>query len=164
MMTGKIVSLEEMRALREELASRGKRLVMTNGCFDLLHVGHLGCLKEARQRGDLLVVGLNDDGSTRRVKGPGRPLMVQEDRAELLAALECVDYVVIFSESTAERLVRVLKPDIYVKGGDYRVDELPEARAVAEYGGEIHLSPLTPGRSTSDLITTIVARHRGTEQ
>jgi rfaE bifunctional protein nucleotidyltransferase chain/domain len=159
--SGRVVSLEEMRVLREKAASEGKKVVMTNGCFDLLHVGHVHSLVDARMQGDLLIVGLNDDRSTRQIKGPGRPFMTDRDRAELLAALECVDYVVVFSERTAERLVRALKPDVYVKGGDYRVEELPEARAVAECGGEVHLTPLTPGRSTSALISAIVAHDRG---
>jgi rfaE bifunctional protein nucleotidyltransferase chain/domain len=156
-MTGKIASLEEMRTLREELASQGRKVVFTNGCFDLLHVGHVHYLKEARQQGDLLIVGLNDDESTRHIKGPGRPLMLQEDRAEILAALECIDYVVIFSERTAERLVRILKPDIYVKGGNYKVEELPEAKVVAEYGGQVYLTSLTRGRSTTNLLSAILA-------
>lgn len=159
-MTGKIASLEEMRTLREELASQGRKVVFTNGCFDLLHVGHVHYLKEARQQGDLLIVGLNDDESTRHIKGPGRPLMLQEDRAEILAALECIDYVVIFSERTAERLVRILKPDIYVKGGNYRVEELPEAKVVAEYGGQVYLTSLTRGRSTTNLLSAILAHCR----
>jgi rfaE bifunctional protein nucleotidyltransferase chain/domain len=117
-MSGEIVSLEKARTLREDAASRGKSVVFTNGCFDLLHVGHVRYLKEAREQGDLLFVGLNDDESTRRVKGPGRPYVGQEDRAEVLAALRCVDYVVVFSEKTAERLVSVLRPDVYVKGGN----------------------------------------------
>jgi len=157
-MTGKIASLEEMRTLREELASQGRKVVFTNGCFDLLHVGHVRYLKEARQQGDLLIVGLNDDESTRHIKGPGRPLMLQEDRAEILAALECIDYVVIFSERTAERLVRILKPDIYVKGGNYKVEELPEAKVVAEYGGQVYLTSLTRGRSTTNLLSAILAQ------
>lgn len=156
-MTNKIASLEEMRTLREELASQGRKVVFTNGCFDLLHVGHVHYLKEARQQGDLLIVGLNDDESTRHIKGPGRPLMLQVDRAEILAALECIDYVVIFSERTAERLVRILKPDIYVKGGNYKVEELPEAKVVAEYGGQVYLTSLTRGRSTTNLLSAILA-------
>jgi rfaE bifunctional protein nucleotidyltransferase chain/domain len=162
-MTGEIVSLEKARSLREQAASEGKRVVFTNGCFDLLHVGHVRYLKEAGEQGDLLFVGLNDDESTRSVKGPGRPYVGQEDRAEVLAALRCVDYVIIFTEKTAERLVAVLKPDVYVKGGNYRQDELPEARVVADYGGRVHLTSLIADRSTSDLISTIVARHTGDE-
>jgi rfaE bifunctional protein nucleotidyltransferase chain/domain len=162
-MTGEIVSLEKARSLREQAASEGKRVVFTNGCFDLLHVGHVRYLKEAGEQGDLLFVGLNDDESTRSVKGPGRPYVGQEDRAEVLAALRCVDYVIVFTEKTAERLVAVLKPDVYVKGGNYRQDELPEARVVADYGGRVHLTSLIADRSTSDLISTIVARHTGDE-
>ncbi len=157
-MTGKIASLEEMRVLREQLASQGKKVVFTNGCFDLLHVGHVRYLKEAREQGDLLIVGLNSDESTRHIKGPGRPVMGHGDRAEILAALECVDHVVIFNERTAERLVRVLKPDIYVKGGNYRVEELPEAKVVAQYGGRVYLTAHTPGRSTTDLLSAAMAR------
>ena len=161
-MNRKIVSWEEMRVLREQLASRGKKVVFTNGCFDLLHVGHVRYLKEARQQGDLLIVGLNDDESTRCIKGPGRPLMAQDDRAETLAALEHVDYVVMFSERTAERLVGTLRPDIYVKGGNYGMEELPEAKVVASYGGKVYLTSVTPGRSTTNLISAILA-HYGKE-
>jgi rfaE bifunctional protein nucleotidyltransferase chain/domain len=158
-MTGKIMSFEEMRVLREQFASQGKKVVFTNGCFDLLHVGHVRYLKEARQQGDLLIVGLNDDESTRHIKGPGRPLMVQEDRAEILAALEYVDYVVIFSERTAKRLVGCLKPDVYVKGGNYRVEDLPEAKVVAGYGGRVYLTPVTSERSTTNLIAAVLAHY-----
>ena len=159
--SGAVVSLEEARALRERAASRGRRVVFTNGCFDLLHVGHVRYLQEARKQGDLLIVGLNDDRSTRRVKGPGRPYLAQDDRAEILAALECVDCVVMFGERTAEQLVRALKPDVYVKGGNYSITDLPEARTVAEYGGQVYLTPFIPDRSTTDLISTIVAHHLG---
>jgi rfaE bifunctional protein nucleotidyltransferase chain/domain len=158
-MTGEVVSLEEARKLREQAASQGKRVVFTNGCFDLLHVGHVRYLQEAKEQGDVLFVGLNDDDSTRLVKGPGRPYVTQQDRAELLAALRCVDYVVLFSEETAERLVRVLKPDVYVKGGNYRLEELPEARIVTGYGGQVYLTSLVADRSTSSLISAIVAGH-----
>lgn len=161
-MSGLVVSLEDASALRAEAAVQGKRVVFTNGCFDLLHVGHVRYLKEASQQGDLLIVGLNDDRSTRSVKGPGRPFVVQEERAEILAALECVDYVVVFGESTAEGLVGTLKPDIYVKGGNYRIEELPEAKTVAQYGGRVHLTLLIPDRSTSSLVSSILTYHTGT--
>lgn len=161
-MAEKIMSLEQARAVREQVASRGGRVVFTNGCFDLLHVGHVRYLKEARRQGDLLIVGLNNDESTRQLKGEGRPFMVERDRAEILAALECVDCVVLFSEGTAENLVRALKPDIYVKGGNYRLQELPEADVVAEYDGEVYLTPVTRGRSTTRLISAIVARRQET--
>jgi rfaE bifunctional protein nucleotidyltransferase chain/domain len=158
-MSGLVLSLEQARALRDEAASQHERVVLTNGCFDVLHVGHVRYLEEARQQGDLLLVGLNDDQSTRLVKGPGRPYVPQEDRAEILAALECVDGVILFRERTAERLIRSLKPDVYVKGGNYSIDDLPEARIVAEYGGRLYLTAQVPDRSTSSLVSTIMARH-----
>ncbi len=156
-MSGLVVTLEEARALREKAGSEGKRVVFTNGCFDLLHVGHVRYLQEASRQGDVLIVGLNDDRSTRRIKGKGRPYVSEEDRAEILAALQCVDYVVLFGERTAERLARLLEPDVYVKGGNYRLEELPEARVVAEYGGTVYLTPFVPERSTTKLVSTIVA-------
>jgi rfaE bifunctional protein nucleotidyltransferase chain/domain len=159
-MGGNIVSLDEVHTLRQQLASQGQKVVFTNGCFDLLHVGHVRYLKEARKQGDLLIVGLNDDASTRSIKGSGRPFVAQEDRAEILAALQSVDYVVIFSERTAEGLVRALKPDVYVKGGNYTIEELPEAEVVVEYGGEVYLTPVTAGRSTTNLVSAILAHFR----
>jgi len=155
-MTGSVVSLEEAITLRGQAKSESRRVVFTNGCFDLLHVGHVRYLQEAARQGDLLFVGLNDDRSTRQVKGPGRPFVSQEDRAEILAALRCVDYVVLFSEKTAERLISVLRPDVYVKGGNYQLEDLPEAQVVEAYGGEVHLTSLTPDRSTSKLISAIL--------
>jgi len=160
-MSGSVVSLEEACLLREQARPDKKRVVFTNGCFDLLHVGHVRYLQEAAERGDLLFVGLNDDQSTREIKGAGRPCVVQEERAEILAALRCVDYVILFSERTAERLVEALKPDVYVKGGNYRIEDLPEAPIVEQYGGEIFLTPLIPGRSTSRLIADIVGHRSG---
>jgi rfaE bifunctional protein nucleotidyltransferase chain/domain len=160
-MSGSVVSLDEACELRRKAAFEGRKVVFTNGCFDLLHVGHIRCLKEARQHGDLLIVGVNDDQSTRRLKGPGRPYMAQEDRAEILASLRCVDLVVIFSERTAERLVEALRPDVYVKGGDYSVEQLPEAKIVTECGGEVLLARLVPGCSTTDLVSAVVSGHRG---
>jgi rfaE bifunctional protein nucleotidyltransferase chain/domain len=134
------------------LKGEGKRLVFTNGCFDLLHVGHVRSLAEAKGLGDVLIVGLNSDGSVRRLKGEGHPLVPQEERAEVLAALEAVDYVVIFEEDTAERLLSLLQPHIYAKGGNYTLETLPEAPAVLRYGGEVRILSLTPGVSTSNLI------------
>jgi rfaE bifunctional protein nucleotidyltransferase chain/domain len=160
-MSGQVVSLDEARALRKRAASQGKRVVLTNGCFDLLHVGHVRYLQDARKQGDLLIVGVNDDRSTRLVKGPGRPYVAQEDRAEILAALGCVDCVVLFGERTAENLVRALEPDVYVKGGNYRVEDLPEAAIVVEAGGRVHLTSLIPDRSTSSLVSAITAHRQG---
>lgn len=158
---GRVLGLDELLRLRKEWASQGKTVVVTNGCFDLLHVGHVRYLREARSMGDLLVVGLNDDASVRRLKGPSRPIVGQDDRAELLAALDCVDYVVIFTEDTATDLVATVQPDVYVKGGDYGKGgkELPEAGTVQGYGGRIKLVPLVAGRSTSDLVQQVLTRY-----
>jgi D-glycero-beta-D-manno-heptose 1-phosphate adenylyltransferase len=156
---GKVLSLDELAVVRRELAAAGRTVVFTNGHFDLLHVGHVRYLQAARTLGDCLIVGLNGDASTTALKGPGRPLVPQEERAELLAALACVDYVTIFDELTAERLVAALRPDIYVKGGDYAEGKpLPEAAVVAAYGGRVELVDLTNGRSTTNLIHTILSR------
>lgn len=161
---GQIIPFEELDRLGERLRAEGKRVVFTNGHFDLLHVGHLRYLQAARALGDTLVVGVNDDAVTRLRKGPGRPIVPEEERAELVAGLACVDYVVIFHEETAEAAVARLRPDIYVKGGDYAIDEaeeragkqpLPEAAVVRGYGGEVRTVPLVPGRSTTDIVRRI---------
>ena len=160
---GRVVSPEEAQRIREELRSAGKTVVLTNGHFDLLHVGHVRCLQQAKELGDVLFVGVNSDASTRLLKGGKRPIIPEDERARLVAALECVDYVVIFKERTARRLVELLKPDIYAKGGDYGPagKELPEAEAVAAYGGEVRILPYLPGRSTTDIIRTILERYGG---
>ena len=149
--------------LKPELASlreQGKTVVFTNGCFQLLHLGHLRTLQRARKLGDVLVVGLNSDSSARRLKGPRHPLLPQADRAAVLAALRAVDYAVVFEETTAEALVRALQPEVYVKGGDYaQGKDLPEADDVAQYGGRVEILPLVPGRSTTGLIETILERY-----
>ena len=162
---GQIIAREELPALAEEAAQRGQRIVFTNGHFDLLHIGHLRYLSAARALGDLLVVGLNDDAATRRLKGPRRPIVPQDERAELLAALVPVDRVVLFGEDTATALIAALRPVIYVKGGDYAAtpdgvgQPLPEAAVVRAYGGEIRVITLVAGRSTSDTVARIVARY-----
>ena len=185
-------------ALREEITRRraeGARVVFTNGVFDLLHLGHVRYLREARDLGDLLIVAVNSDASTRRLKGPSRPIIAEDERAETLAALAALDYVTIFADATAERLVSLLRPDVYVKGADYAgahpatrertlmfapeelrrvvdgqptehiglaglAERLPEARAVAEYGGALALIAYLPGHSTSELIERIVRSAR----
>ena len=132
-----------------------KTVVFTNGCFDILHAGHVRYLNAAKALGEILIVGLNGDESVRRLKGDGRPINSVEDRAEVLAGLRSIDHVVIFNDSTAEELVRQLKPDIYVKGGDYSLDRLPESVIVAAYGGKTILVPMVEGRSTTNLIKRI---------
>lgn len=135
------------------------QVVLTNGHFDLLHVGHLRYLQAARELGDLLVVGVNDDRVTAVRKGPGRPVLPENERAELLAGLACVDLVTIFHESTAEHLVRLVRPGIYVKGGDYGPGgaELPERAVVEEIGGAVRILPFVGGRSTTEIIEAIRA-------
>ena len=163
---GRVISQEEATAVRRRLVQEGRRVVFTNGHFDLLHTGHVRYLQQARELGDVLIVGLNSDESTRRLKGEKRPIVPQGERAELLAALACVDYVVVFQETTAERLVGLLRPDVYVKGGDWSPEagrQPPEARVVAGYGGEVRFLPYVDGRSTTDVVQTILARYGGQE-
>lgn len=148
----------DLIALLERLREQGNRIVTTNGVFDLLHVGHLRYLQQARGLGDVLVVAVNSDESVRALKGAARPVVPDKERAELLSGLRCVDHVAIFTEPTPETLLRRIKPHIHVKGGDYREQDLPEAAAVRENGGEVVILPLTPGRSTSALIE--IARTR----
>ena len=156
-MIPKIVELEELSNRCKEVRSAGKKIVATNGCFDLLHVGHVRYLQAARALGDLLVVGLNGDRSVHELKGAGRPITTQSDRAEILAALECVDLVTIFPEIRAMKFLAAVRPTVYVKGGDYSSETLDdEERAVLkEIGAEIRLIPFETGYSTSGLIEQI---------
>ena len=135
-----------------EMREAGKRVVFTNGCFDLLHPGHVSYLRAARSLGDALVVGLNSDVSVRRLKGPSRPVVPEGDRALILEALESVDAVIVFAEDTPIRLMRVLRPAVYVKGGDYRIEDLPEAEVADEIGAEVKILPFETGYSTTALI------------
>lgn len=154
---GEQLTLDEALARRAALRSTGGRLVFTNGHFDLLHVGHLDYLERARALGDALYLGLNDDASTARLKGAGRPLVPAHERARLLAALIPVTAVIIFAGDTADTLIRALEPDIYVKGGDYADKPLPERATVEAYGGGVHLIDYMPDHSTSALIARIRA-------
>ena len=139
----------------------GQKIVFTNGCFDILHAGHVRYLNAAKALGDVLIVGLNSDESVRRLKGEGRPVNPAEDRAEVLAGLRAVDHVVVFGEATAEELVRQIKPDIYVKGGDYSLETLPEAKIVGSYGGKTVLIPMVEGRSTTNVIRRLQKEGKG---
>ena len=135
-----------------DLKLAGNIVVFTNGCFDILHAGHVRYLNAAKALGDILIVGLNSDESVYRLKGEGRPVNPAADRAEVLAGLKAVDHVIIFGEATAEELIRQIKPDIYVKGGDYTLETLPDASLVAAYGGKTVLIPMVEGRSTTNVI------------
>ncbi|SRR5579885_1865251 len=168
----KIQDRQSLAAMLRKRQAAGAVVVFTNGCFDLLHLGHVRYLQAARALGDLLVVGVNNDASARALKGAGRPLVPEDERAEVLAALACVDYVTIFEEKTAVALVEALRPDVYVKGGDYAasgaaasIDEtrLPEAAPVRAYGGQVRLIPYLPEHSTTALIARILARCAGAE-
>ncbi len=161
---GRIIGQQELLELRRRWGQEGKVVVFTNGCFDLLHVGHVRYLARVRQFGDVLVVGVNSDVSARGIKGEKRPLVPEQERAEVVAALAAVDFVVLFGESTAEGLVAELRPEVYVKGGDYTDaggKVAPEAGIVEGYGGKVVILPYVPGHSTSELIATIVRGYRG---
>ncbi|MCK4412115.1 MAG: D-glycero-beta-D-manno-heptose 1-phosphate adenylyltransferase [Candidatus Eisenbacteria sp.] len=151
----RVLSAEELRRRWLPEREAGRRLVFTNGCFDVLHAGHLSLLERAAALGDDLVVGLNSDDSVRRLKGPGRPLMGEADRAALLAALRPVDWVVLFAEDTPLRLIETLLPDILVKGADYAHGEIVGREVVEAHGGEVVRLPLVPGRSTSGLLARL---------
>jgi glycerol-3-phosphate cytidylyltransferase len=153
----KILTLDQLAAESGRLRSESQRVVATNGCFDILHVGHVRYLTAARKLGDVLIVGLNGDDSVRQLKGEGRPVNREQDRAEVLAALESVDYVTIFPENRATNFLRAAAPAVYAKGGDYTADTLdPGERAVLdEFGSRIEIIPFEKGYSTSELLTRI---------
>jgi len=154
---GRVLTLPEAIHSRAALRAAGKRLVFTNGHFDLLHVGHLEYLEQARTYADALFVGINGDASTRRLKGVGRPLTPANERARLIAGFACVDAAIIFEEDTATALIDALRPDIYVKGGDYATKAWPERDAVLAYAGQVALIPFVPERSTSQSIQRVRA-------
>ena len=155
---GKIVSRSKLASISRRMAREGKRLVFTNGCFDLMHPGHVRLLKRARALGDALAVALNSDASVRRLKGPPRPILKQGERAEILSALECVDYVVIFPESTPERIIRAVRPKVLVKGGDWSPSRIVGRDTVRSDGGEVRVIPLRAGFSTSAILKRILSR------
>lgn len=143
-----------IHAIKDE-QKKGKRIVFTNGCFDILHRGHVTYLNQARDLGDLLIVGINSDESVKRLKGPERPVNMLEDRAYVLSALKSVDYVIPFEEDTPLNLINLIMPDILVKGGDYTIDRIVGAQEVLAHGGRVEIIPFVPGKSTSAIIDTI---------
>ena len=152
---GIVVERKDIIPLIKDLRSQGKTIVTTNGCFDILHVGHVRYLKKAKSFGDILVVALNSDASTRALKGPSRPINSQEDRAEILSCLSFVDIVVIFDEISPEKLLVEIAPDVHTKGADYTVETLPEAKAIMEAGGRIEFIDFVEGKSTTNVISKI---------
>lgn len=149
---GSIIARSELEALSRRLKSEGKRIVTTNGCFDLLHVGHVRILKAARALGDVLILGLNSDQSVRKLKGPTRPITAENDRAEILSSLAAVDYVSIFPEDTPDEFLKHVKPNVHVKGADYKPEHLSETPIVESFGGEVRILELVPGRSTTKIV------------
>ena len=154
----KIIAWDQLPEWRKKFRATGKKLVVTNGCFDILHPGHVTYLESARNLGDALLVGINSDEATRQLKGPGRPVNSEADRATVLAALESVAGVCIFAEKTATRFLSAAQPEIYAKGGDYTLDTLnqDERRAVEQAGGKIVILPFVPGKSTTALLEKII--------
>lgn len=154
-MSGKIVSIDELLRERARLREEGSRLVFTNGCFDILHVGHTRYLQKARELGDALLVAINSDRSVRELKGVGRPIMKEMERVEMLAALSAVDYVTVFDDTSPRSLIAEILPDILVKGGDYNLDEIHGREEVERAGGQVLSLPFVEGASTSSVIERI---------
>ena len=154
-----LLPLPELLKILEKERKEGKKIVFTNGCFDLIHAGHVDYLKKAKALGDILVVGLNSDDSIRRIKGEKRPIIPQEMRAEVLSSLKPVDYVVIFEEDTPANLIKTIKPDILVKGGDWELDKIVGREFVESYGGKVLTIPFTYDISTTKIINTILERY-----
>ncbi len=155
----KICSLADFLPVRKELAARGRRLVFTNGCFDLLHPGHIDYLEKARHLGDCLLVAVNSDEGVQGIKGASRPIFPENERAEILAALEFVDYVIIFGEPTPREIIRAIHPDVLVKGADWALEEIVGREEVETAGGQVATIELLPGYSTSAIIETIVRKY-----
>jgi rfaE bifunctional protein nucleotidyltransferase chain/domain len=163
-MTERVLDLESARGVAEAARAAGRLVVLANGCFDLLHVGHVRYLEDARALGDVLIVGVNSDAAVRRLKGPGRPLMPAGERAELLGALRAVDHVVVFDDDTADRLVALLRPAIHAKGTDYTPESVPERTAVSAVGGRVAITGDAKAHSTRDVIAEILARFGGNRE
>jgi D-beta-D-heptose 7-phosphate kinase/D-beta-D-heptose 1-phosphate adenosyltransferase len=158
-MKEKIRERKELLGIIKDLKAKGKRIVFTNGCFDLLHIGHVRYLEEARALGDVLVVGVNSDASVRKLKGPKRPILPEEERAEILSGLGCVDYVTLFDEIDPLNLIASLRPDVLVKGGDWTREQIVGREEVEKSGGQVFLIPFVKKASTSNLIETILKRY-----
>ena len=151
-----VIKKEDLNKLWVSL--KGKKIVFTNGCFDILHIGHAKYLKESKKFGDILIVGLNSDASVKKLKGKNRPINNEQDRAALLDELKSVDYVVIFEQESPVELLNIVKPDVYTKGADYTVDTLPEAGTVLKNGGKIEFIPFVEGKSSTNVIKNILSK------
>ena len=155
---GQVVKREDITKLVADLKAQGKTIVTTNGCFDILHVGHVRYLQATKAFADVMIVCLNSDVSVKKIKGPDRPINNENDRAEILCALECVDYVVLFDESSPVDLLCEIKPDVYTKGADYTIETLPEAKPVMQNGGRVEFISFVEGKSTTNVIKKIGAQ------
>jgi len=151
----------ELLRIVGQLKSQGKKIVLTNGCFDLLHVGHIRCLKEAKREGDILIVAVNSDRSMKKLKRAGRPVMPEAERIEILEALTCIDYLILFSEDRVDRLLLTLRPHVHAKGTDYTEETVPERETVLSYGGRIAIVGDPKSHSTTDLIRAIARAQKG---
>jgi rfaE bifunctional protein nucleotidyltransferase chain/domain len=160
-MSAAVIPRDEVRALGERLRQEGRRIVFANGCFDILHVGHVRYLEQARECGDVLVVGVNSDGAVTALKGEGRPIIDEHGRAELVGALESVDYVVIFDGLTAAEILMDLRPDVHCKGTDYSEESVPERDVVKSFGGEVRIVGDPKNHSTRELLAEICRRAQG---
>ncbi|OGP73992.1 MAG: hypothetical protein A2V86_08065 [Deltaproteobacteria bacterium RBG_16_49_23] len=158
-MKGKIKEREALVRTIKDLKAGGKKVVFTNGCFDLLHVGHIRYLEKAKSLGDVLIVGVNSDRSVRNLKGPQRPILPEEERTEILSGLWCVDYIILFDESTPLELIATLRPHVLVKGGDWSKETTVGREAVEESGGEVVILPFVEGSSSTNIIETILRRY-----
>jgi len=157
-MPGKLVKLSELKKIRAGWKQAGRKMVFTNGCFDLIHPGHIRCLARAKSLGDYLVIGLNSDASVKRIKEKGRPILPERERAEILCAFWFVDYVVLFKEDTPEKLIRALEPEVLVKGADWPTRKIVGADLVLKKGGKVRQIDFVKGKSTSKIIAEIVRR------
>lgn len=157
----KLKRLSDLRRIAASEKAKGKSIVLANGCFDLFHVGHIRYLREAKEKGDILVVALNSDSSVRKLKGRGRPILPQKERAEILSSFWFVDYVTIFSEANVERILLALKPDYHVKGSDYTINTVPEREAVKRYGGRVAIVGGPKIKNTTDIIRKISSLKNG---
>ena len=161
---GRVISLDELLPERERLRKAGSQVVFTNGCFDLIHPGHVRYLQEARRLGDVLIVALNSDRSVRELKGPTRPILDEHERAEIIAALGCVDYSIVFDQSTPLELLAALRPEILVKGGDYSIDQIVGREEVEAAGGRVVSLALVDGVSTTEIVDRILNGRSGSAQ
>lgn len=158
-MKTKIISPQKLKLILKTLQKRGKKIVFTNGCFDILHAGHVRYLKQAKKLGDILVLALNSDGSVRKIKGMNRPIVPQKERAEIVSSLEDVDFVTFFHEKDPYRIISFLKPNILVKGGDWKKNEIIGADIVVKNGGKIKVIPYLKGKSTTNIIQKIIRNY-----